>query len=268
MKNNVLHSLVLITCSFSLTPTLLAEELVMEGTILTSSEAMESRNKWGIGLGIATQSSVYRDYDNVISGFPLLSYEGDYFFLRGLSAGVSLVKNTNHTVHIDISYEFSSFNPKNTDDLQMKKLDKRRATAMLGVGYSYQDTWGIMHAHVGADILGKSKGILMDVGYMYPITLGNLRVTPGIGVQWANKKHNNYYYGISEKEAAKSGLNAYEAGNGFTPYVDISLQYKLQKDWDLFMSGRLNILSDNVKKSPMVNKSNSGSLALGVKYSF
>ncbi len=51
------------------------------------------------------------------------------------------------------------------------------------------------------------------MAWLYRYTNGGLTVTPGIGVQWNSENQNEYYYGVSRKESARSGLRGY---NPFT----------------------------------------------------
>lgn len=47
------------------------------------------------------------------------------------------------------------------------------------------------------------------MAWLYRYTNGGLTVTPGIGVQWNSENQNEYYYGVSRKESARSGLRGY-----------------------------------------------------------
>ncbi len=268
MRSFVPTCIMLLLASGACMPTVYADDFENEAENPEQQMNNEDRNRWGLGIGVGAQSRIYKEYDSRVSAMPFVSYEGDLFFIRGLSAGVNLYNEGGHNIFADISYEYLNFNPKDTDDVQLKKLDRRRSTAMAGFGYRYRDTWGVVHLRASADILGKSNGILLDAGYMYPIMVGNMRVVPGIGVEWASKNHNDYYYGVSKEESLRSGLYAYESDNDISPYIDVSIQYTIQKDWGIFMRGRVNALGNSVKDSPMVDKNYGAAVGMGVKYSF
>lgn len=67
-------------------------------------------------------------------------------------------------------------------------------------------------------ILDNSNGIVWDMARLYRYTNGGLTVTPGIGVQWNSENQNEYYYGVSRKESARSGLRGYNPNDSWSPY--------------------------------------------------
>lgn len=66
--------------------------------------------------------------------------------------------------------------------------------------------------------LDNSNGIVWDMARLYRYTNGGLTVTPGIGVQWNSENQNEYYYGVSRKESARSGLRGYNPNDSWSPY--------------------------------------------------
>ncbi len=226
-------------------------------------------SRWGLGLGVAVQSSVYKNYDNDAVIIPLVNYKGDYFYIEGLSAGVYFINDQQHQMFADVTYQGLNFDPDDTSHDQLRRLDKRRSTVMAGLGYNYQDTWGSLRFHVAADILGRSDGLVADARYSYVAYNHNgFFFSPNIGLEWFNGDHNRYYYGVTHWESSRSGLPAYAPSSSWSPYVGFSAGYQLNSNFDLFMHGRLNILSDEVKDSPMVDADYHGVLAIGAKYNF
>lgn len=73
--------------------------------------------------------------------------------------------------------------------------------------------------------LDNSNGIVWDMAWLYRYTNGGLTVTPGIGVQWNSENQNEYYYGVSRKESARSGLRGYNPNDSWSPYTELSASY-------------------------------------------
>ena len=72
-------------------------------------------------------------------------------------------------------------------------------------------------------------------------------------MQYNSENYNDYYYGVSKNESRRSGLKSYSADDGWDPYgADRELQLG---DWNVYGTGRYERLSDEVKDSPMVDKS-------------
>jgi outer membrane protein len=87
-------------------------------------------------------------------------------------------------------------------------------------------------------------------------------------MEYSSENYNDYYYGVSRKEARRSGLNSYDADDGWSPYLELTASYKFAADWNVYATGRYHRLSDEVKDSPMVDKSWTGLMSMGVTYSF
>ncbi|SQI37119.1 MltA-interacting protein precursor [Providencia alcalifaciens] len=107
-----------------------------------------------------------------------------------------------------------------------------------------------------------------EAAYLYAFKGDNWSLTPGIGIKWDSAKLNRYEFGVTSKESAKSGLERYQPNSSWTPYVELSANYRMTDSWSLFALGRVDKLSNEVKDSPMVNKSYSGIVWSGVTYTF
>lgn len=233
-----------------------------------ASETEEPSSEWGVSGAVILTPAPYKDYDNDVMALPLVSYEGDRLFWRGLGGGYYLLKDEKHKLSLNAYYMGLAFDPDDTGVQAMKHLDKRRSTLIAGVGYSYNDSWGTIRTEVSADALGNSNSVLAEVAYLYNFKRGKATITPGLGVLWSNSSHNNYYYGISNQEASRSGLTHYNADDTVSSYLELSLAYQFNKNWHAFFNGRVTYLGSEIKDSPMVDQSYSPMLITGMHYSF
>lgn len=96
---------------------------------------------------------------------------------------------------------------------------------------------------------------------------GGLTLTPGIGVGWNSENQNEYYYGVSRHESARSGLRSYDPESSWNPYLELSANYNFLGNWSVYGTARYTRLSDEVTDSPMVDKSWTGLISTGVTYS-
>ncbi len=237
------------------------------GTLSSAPHAESGRLSQGAGLMVG--QTPYRDYDTQVMPIPIVDYQDENFFIRGASAGVYVLNTGSHRLDVNISYSPLSFDPSDSSDWGMKRLDKRRSTAMAGVGYRYNTAdWGNIRLGVNVDVLGRSDGVTADVSYHYPFQLDRLRIEPGIGVQWQSSDFNDYYFGVSKRESQRSGLASYNAGSGASPYVSVSAHYAFDENWKAFATGRVDRLSNAIQDSPMADRSYTTSFGAGVMYSF
>ncbi len=223
--------------------------------------------QWSIHAGAGAILSPYKDYDTEPIAFILPGFQGERFFIEGTEAGVYIFNSERNQVYAKVALHSNSFDPSESKDKQLKQLDKRKAMGMGGLGYKHHAGWGSIHADVMA---GKSNRILAEVGYQYPFQFKSdkFHVTPGINVQWQNKKINDYYYGVSEKEALRSGLKAYKAKSGVSASLSVTTGYSFNENWSVFAIGSVTKESNAVKNSPMTDRSFSSSFLTGVSYNF
>ncbi len=102
------------------------------------------------------------------------------------------------------------------------------------------------------------------MAWLYRYTNGGLTVTPGIGVQWNSENQNEYYYGVSRKESARSGLRGYNPNVQLEPLPGAERQLQLPRRLECLRTARYTRLSDEVTDSPMVDKSWTGLISTGI----
>ncbi|BCU55932.1 MipA/OmpV family protein [Enterobacter kobei] len=236
-------------------------------TAITATSALAD-NKFSVGAGVGVLETPYKDYDRKVVPVPVITYEGDDFWFRGLGGGYYLWNDESDKLSVTAYYSPFEFKPKDSDNWQLRQLDKRKATLMAGLSYVHNTQYGFLRTSLAGDTLDNSNGISWDLAWLYRYTNGGLTLTPGIGVEWSSENMNEYYYGVSGKESRRSGLDRYDPDSDWSPYLELSASYKLSDDWSVYGVGRYTHLSSEVKDSPMVDKSWAGALSAGVTYSF
>ena len=121
---------------------------------------------------------------------------------------------------------------------------------------------------ISGDILGESNGILVDVNAAKRFQIQRLGITPMIGVTWSSANFNDYYYGISAAESARSGLEEYEADSSVTPYARMVFDYSFNDHLSIWLEGSVRHLGSEVKDSPMVEDSVRLGFGGGVNWRF
>ncbi|WP_039058163.1 MipA/OmpV family protein [Enterobacter sp. Bisph1] len=238
--------------------------------VLTAACAFtaNAENTFTLGAGVGAVESPYKQYDNLVMPIPVITYESDNFWFRGIGGGYYLWNDAADQLSVTAFYLPWEFKPKDSDNNQLRQLDKRRTTMMAGLSWIHNTDYGFLRAALSGDVLDNSNGLLGDVGWLYNYNRGALSLTPGIGVEWASANLNDYYYGVSRSEARRSGLKSYEADNSWNPYLELTVSYRLTDSWTVYGTGRYTHLSDEVKDSPMVDKSWGGLLSTGITYRF
>ncbi|MGL4209371.1 MAG: MipA/OmpV family protein [Candidatus Adiutrix sp.] len=221
-----------------------------------------------LGLGLAYSTSPYKGHDDLVLPAPVIIYNGEHLFFRGLSGGVHLLNEKSYNLSLGLSYLPHHFKPSNTDDKALKQLDRRRSTLAFDLIYALRTDFGHFGLKASQDILGHSEGQLVNLSYAYPFDFDPLLLRTGAGLSWASAKHLRYYYGISSQESQKSGLMEYEPNQAISPYLSLDATYRLTQHLNLNAGSQLTFLNSEIKNSPMVDSSRIFSAYMGVAYNF
>ena len=236
--------------------------------IATSATAVQAESKLTLGAGVGIVEHPYKQYDHDLYPVPVINYEGDNFWFRGLGGGYYLWNDGTDQLSVMGYWSPMYFKPGDSDNSQLRKLDKRKSTVMAGVSWMHHTQYGSLRTVLSGDILDNSNGVVWDTAWVYRYTNGGLTLTPGIGVEWNSENQNQYYYGVSHHEAAKSGLRSYDPSNSWNPYLELTANYRFASSWSVYGTARYTRLSDEITDSPMVDKSWTGLLSTGVTYTF
>ncbi|WP_437610634.1 MipA/OmpV family protein [Erwinia sp. V71] len=221
-----------------------------------------------LGASVIYSQSPYKSGQDRYYPVPVINYEGESFYFRSLQAGYYLWKDTQDQLSLTVLGSPQNYDPGESDDGDMRALDKRRMTLMAGVAYRHVADWGTVRTALIGDVLNNSNGIIWDLTYLYPFTFGDFSITPGIGALWNSANQNRYYYGVSGNEAARTGLNSYRPDDSWSPYVELGLDYKINASWRANLVGRYTRLGDEIKDSPMVDTDSQTMIWTGVSYTF
>ena len=234
------------------------------------SPPLHAGERWGfdLGLGGSVTSSEYKDVYAAGATLPLLGYEGDRFYLRGISGGLHLFRNDRHEINAQLSYLPQRYLASWSGDEAMKQLDDRYSSMLAGLNYRFLSPYGILQATVSADILGYSNGVIARASYSYPLTLGRVTLLPSAGLTWTSCEYNRYYYGIQSDESRASGLSEYHPGSALSPNAGLAARVGLSENWSLFANGNLEFLNQEIYDSPMVENAVKLSLGAGLLYRF
>lgn len=221
-----------------------------------------------IGLGASWTDSPYKGYGSVYYPLPHIAFSNEIFFINNFTAGAYVYSDENQKVSLGVSYLPLSFRPKDSDDLQMKRLNKRHSTVLAEARYSLSTQYGNFAASIGADILNESNSVLINASYSYLFTGDRWSLEPKVGISWANGSHNDYYYGISHRESVRSGLASYHAKSSVTPYASLVGSYALTENFGYYVGVRVDQLTGDAKDSPMIANATVPSVFSGVTYTF
>lgn len=244
------------------------KKLALALLCLTPMSAM-AQEQYSLGLGVGYQQKPYVGDNSSWVPVPHFEYQNGRFFIKGLKAGLFIVDTPTTKVDTHLRYQSLNFKPKDSEGA-LRDLNRRKSTIELGVGAMHIfPSQFFVSADIDADILGRSKGVNIDAGGGIIHRFNDhFKVIPKVGGIWSSKKHNDYYYGVSREESARSGVTEYNPDSSFTPYVGVGTVIDATDNLHLFGGVQVKFLPSEVKNSPMTNRSALSSFALGINYNF
>jgi len=239
--------------------------------VLASSSETAQAN-WSAGVGSAWGQSPYRGVSSNPNTVPaFISYRGRFAYIRGLEAGVNAWGRGGSWGGLEasllVSGRLAGYSSSDSEFLQ--GMDSRGWSLDGGVGFS-----GRIHAHQFSvkavhDLLNKHQGYELSGSYRYAIPMTDqLTLSPGFALYWQSSDLVDYYYGVTEAEAQRTGYTAYRAGSGWKPSLSLGLDYVVSPKFSILAAGRLRKLPDSVVASPLVGRDYVAGVFAAVMYRF
>lgn len=219
----------------------------------------ENPYAWHAGAATTIVNGIYKDSKGFTLVYPYVGYRGDRLTIAGPSGWLRLAGPQELHVSLGGTLLPDSFDPHRSTDAKMRLLNKRDFSVGLGLqGSMMIKSLGLLNVRLLRSFIGGDGGYFMDASYTGVISRGfggvSLSLIPTAGIQYFSDKLANYYYGVSNAEAAKSGISAYTAGSDYQPYIGLGLMGEVKGRLRAFVSTKMAYLPDSVAHSPMVNK--------------
>ena len=244
---------------------MLLKQTVIVLALVSSANASEL-DTVQVGLAALIESSPYKGKKDETLISPLILFEYGRFSFDGEKLGYSLYKQNNLELQAVLAPSLLGY--KSTDSQYLEGMKKRKNDVSAGVEVSYQLGLHAVNAKLVNDILNRHKGYELDLKYTTLLPLSRKSILmPYLGVEYSSKKKSNYYYGVTEKESTIN-RSSYTVGNTINPYIGIKTAYKINKKWSLSGKVEYQYLDKKISNSPIINKNNKSSIAMGVLYSW
>lgn len=234
-------------------------------------------DRWSLGAGAAVIDSPYAGEGTRVRPFPLISYEGERVFLRGISGGVHLYQSHGVTFDAVLSARLYGFDIDDLgrDELQANGVDPdllRDRDDGLDAGFraTFGAAWGSITVEGLHDVSGTSDGYEISLDYRYTWLFSRTAVTANAGASRLSSKLADYYFGILDEEVAR-GVDAYLPGSAVIPRVGVTLTHAIgSSKWQLLGSAEYQFLPNELTDSPLLERDRDGAgrLVLGLSRRF
>jgi MipA family protein len=223
-------------------------------------------NQFAIGVGGAYMPAHIGSKKYRFQPLPAIDIKyGRFFVTFEDGIGANLIDSETVTIGAGITM---------ADNYRAKDVPKGIGKLSFGVGgrgfvklrqFGFEATAGVTKIFAGS-----TGGILADFSLSRPIIVSDrIFLNPSIGATWANRRHNNRYFGVNAQQSLASGLSQFSTGSGFLDAkAELGLQYRLTDRIGLGLVGGVTTMVGNAKNSPIVEQKTSPFGIGFISYSF
>lgn len=228
--------------------------------------------RWGLGVAAVVKDSPYAGEGTRVRPIPLITYQGEKFYFRGLTAGWTFIDNESFELSAIAKFRFDGFDVDDLgraeladNGLDYRLLEDRDDGLDLGLAAKWSGAAGEIEAEVLADVIDASGGQEVSLEYGYPFHIGKGRLTPNVGVTWLSKDMANYYYGTLDEEVAR-GVVDYKPGSVTIPHVGLSYFRPIGENWSVLGFVKYSALPDEISDSPFIEPDTDGTASLFIGF--
>ena len=216
--------------------------------------ADEEKQKVTIGLGPYVQSQPYKNTADIIVPSPVIFYDNGIVYIRWSRAGIYFLGNKTD----DYAWGFSvtaqprpyGYKPDDSDDLT--GLDEKYNSVEAGVAFSGTIGDAYLETMLLTDLLNRYDSWILKTEIGYDFELGKFKFYPSAIFVYQSSEFINYYYGVSQKESTTSVHPEYVANDGLQIGVQTYIKYPFTNELSALVNVRVDKLSSQATKSPIV----------------
>lgn len=226
----------------------------------------EKENRWGIGAGINLKRKAYAGVGSDTTAIPLLTYENRWVRFAGPTIDLKLPAGSGLDFALRTRYAFEDgYEPGDAPILN--GMAERRSSWWLGGAALWRQPFANLSLEWLGDASGHSDGQRVRLAAEKPIRAGNFLHTPRLALNWLDKNYVDYYYGVTAAEA-RIGRPAYEGDSTVSAEVGLRSVYALTREQSIYLDVSASRLGEEVRNSPLVNRSGESALRFGYVYQF
>ncbi len=247
--------------------------------LLTSSNAFaepppQDKASWGLLGAVITQQRPYKGIDRDTMAFPFIYYENKYIRVFGPFADLKLPSlELSDTQKIDFSivgqFEFGGYNKDDTKDTWiLRGMSGRKGGFWAGPKAEWHTELFDISAEWLADVSANSKGYRFNIGLEKSWRFGqHMMLTPRVVAKWQDKKFVDYYYGVRDEEV-RYDRAAYRGDSATNIDFGIRGTYMFNQRHSMFLDLEVTSLADEIKDSPLVDRSTQNFVLFAYMYRF
>lgn len=224
----------------------------------------EGPPRWTVGAVAIQRDAPYRGLDEDLLVVPLVRFEGERAYLRGLRGGWRLHEGERFELAVFAQARLDGFDAR--DSAALAGMSDRRTSLDLGLAGTWRTAIGGFDLSLAQDALDRSGGQEASLTWATPFTTGDWGWLPAVSLRWQDADLVGYYYGVRPGEATLA-RPAYDPGSALLPEISLIVQRRLGERWTLYGRVGHTRLPGAIADSPIVAGDSSTSVMIGLGYS-
>ena len=226
-------------------------------------------NDYALGINLNTSESRYAGVDSSTILYPSpQSFEhslrtSDVFFTHGANVGLRRVTSDGWTFGGLLGLQTYGYGSNQAEIL----IGMARRNWTVQAGGLLGRRLGRLHLTLDgvADILGEHNGYELSLAAAVVFAGERWEFIPEVRASWESEKLLNHYFGVRDNEAIP-GRPAYRLGAATTLSGSFDWSWRLSPRWYVSATAAVDVLPDEVRNSPLVDKGAIWRVNLGLAY--
>lgn len=225
----------------------------------------------GVGVGVISMQKAYAGIDRENKVLPILLFENQYVHVFGPQIGIklpSLDLSDSQQLNFSLVGKYDGSGYKAGDAPILGGMSERKGGFWAGAEVEWKNDLADVKAAWFADVSGNSKGQNFSLGVEKTWNFDDrIMLTPRAEASWHDKKYVDYYFGVRDSEA-RTGRPAYAGKAGTGAEVGVRGLYLFDQRHSVFLDVAVSSLPEEIKDSPLVDRSTENRVLLGYTYRF
>ncbi len=237
-----------------------------------ATDNLDSAQRDGKALEVGVMADIrqtdYRGYDDSTRPLPILTFNTRWFYADGTEVGFKALDSGPHRIGAFLSVSTEQWDASDSDDF--KSFEDKDMAIHAGISYRYRAHWGIVKIRGFTDASNEHDGNGASIDYVYPWhATDRVTLIPTLRYKYQDDDYANYYYGVSNRDAATSPLvGPYDTGSASKWTLGVMGKFMLAEQWFLYAGGFYTMLDSDLEDSPIMDGDTESRINLGVSYRF
>ena len=230
-------------------------------TFTFSAYAYEVPEKnWGLAMGIRSAKIPYKTKDDSVNDvIPLMFYDGDIFFIRGLSGGIKLYNKD--------AWQFSLLGRYRYFDIPSEYQNLAQGNALdAGVQLKYRFN-NDLEANIEL-LTDDSSRYYSALNTRYKWESGSWELLPYATLRIKSADFNDHYYGLDGFADPNDPTTTFnnKIGSGYDLTLGSEIRYHVASNFYLLGRAQLTTLDSNTRDSVSIENGTHGEIYMGIAF--